>query len=104
MRTIHRTQTLAIAAAAPAAAGCAPVHVNASLGRGMAFTNYRRYTQASGEQFNNGDPRLDINEFLLCRLQASIDDVREQRGFEKVSATNAQLVIHDHANISQRST
>lgn len=102
MRTIQRTLTLAIAAAALVAAGCAPVHVNASLERGMAFTNYSSYTWASGEQFNTGDPRLDNNEFFLRQLQASGDAVLEQRGLEKVSATSAQLVIHYHANISQR--
>ena len=62
MRTIQGTLTLALAAAALVAAGCAPVHVNASLERGMAFTNYDSYTWAADEQFNTADPRLDNNE------------------------------------------
>ncbi len=102
MRTIQGTLTLALAAAALVAAGCAPVHVNASLERGMAFTNYDSYTWAADEQFNTGDPRLDNNEFFQRHLQEDVDGILEQRGFEKASATNAQLVIHYHANISQR--
>ncbi|MEQ1728266.1 MAG: DUF4136 domain-containing protein [Vicinamibacterales bacterium] len=102
MRTIHRTLTLALAAAAVVAAGCAPVRVNASLERGMAFTNYSSYTWADDSQFSTGDPRLDNNEFFQHRLQGNVDAVLEQRGLEKVSATNADLVIHYHANISQR--
>ena len=102
MRTIQRTLTLALAAAAVVAAGCAPVRVNASLERGMAFTNYGSYTWAADDQFNTGDPRLDNNEFFQHRLQGTADAVLGQRGLEKVSATNAQLVIHYHANISQR--
>lgn len=102
MRTIQGTLTLALAAAALVAAGCAPVRVNASLERGMAFTNYTSYTWAADDQFNTGDPRLDNNEFFQHRLQATADAVLEQRGLEKVSATSAQLMIHYHANISQR--
>jgi len=102
MRTIHRTLTLALAAMALVAAGCAPVRVNASLERGMAFTNYTSYTWADDSQFSTGDPRLDNNEFFQHRLQGNVDTVLEQRGLEKVSATNADLVIHYHASISQR--
>ncbi len=102
MRTIHRTLTLALAATALVAAGCAPVRVNASLERGMAFTNYTSYTWADDSQFSTGDPRLDNNEFFQHRLQGNVDTVLEQRGLEKVSATNADLVIHYHASISQR--
>jgi len=102
MRTIHGTLTLAIVAAALVAAGCAPVRVNASLERGMAFTNYSSYTWAEDDQFNTGDPRLDNNEFFQRRLQANVDAVLGQRGLEKVSATTAQFVVHYHANISQR--
>ncbi len=101
MRTITGTLTLALAAAL-VAAGCAPVHVNASLERGMAFTNYGSYTWAADDQFNTGDPRLDNNEFFQHRLQTAAESVLEKRGLEKVSATSAQLVIHYHANISQR--
>lgn len=102
MRTITGTLTLAIAAAALVAAGCAPVRVNASLERGMDFTKYSSYAWAADDQFNTGDARLDNNEFFERRLQANVDQALGQRGFEKVSATTAQLVIHYHANISQR--
>lgn len=102
MRTIHGTLTLALAAAALVAAGCAPVRVNASLERGMTFTNYTSYTWADDSRFSTGDPRLDNNEFFQHRLQGDVDAVLEQRGLEKVSATSADFVIHYHANISQR--
>ena len=100
--TITKTLTFVLAAAAVVAAGCAPVRVNASLERGMAFTNYDSYTWADDEQFNTGDPRLDNNEFFQHRLQAATESVLAQHGLEKVSATTADLVLHYHANISQR--
>jgi hypothetical protein len=103
MRTI--TSVLAVTITAGAAAlmmGCAPVKVNASLERGMDFTRYGSYAWAADEQFTTGDPRLDNNEFFENRLRMTAEKVLAARGLEKSSPTTADLVVHYHANATQR--
>ena len=76
MRRVMRSLGIAAAAAAVlSVVACAPVRVNASLERGMDFTQCHSYTWAAGDRFSTGDPRLDNNEFFENRLKADVDRV-----------------------------
>lgn len=94
--------TLAAAAVLSMAACGAATRVNASLERGMNFTQYKSYMWAADDRFNTGDPRLDNNRFFQNRLRGRVDQVMRARGFEQTSAATAELVIHYHANITQQ--
>ncbi|MEQ1910750.1 MAG: DUF4136 domain-containing protein [Vicinamibacterales bacterium] len=90
-----------VAASALAVAACAPVRVNASLERGMDFTQYKSYAWAATDHFATGDPRLDNNEFFQSRLRNTGDAVLVKRGFEPASLGTADLVIHYHASVKE---
>lgn len=102
MRTIKWTLGLVLVATATAFSACASTRVNASLERGMDFTKYRSYTWAAEDRFGTGDPRLDNNEFFEHRMRETADKLLAARGFEKVSPTTASVVIHYHANATQK--
>jgi hypothetical protein len=103
MRRVMRSLGIAAAAAAVlSVVACAPVRVNASLERGMDFTQYHSYTWASGDRFSTGDPRLDNNEFFENRLKADVDRVLGARGFEQTTLATAGLIVHYHASVTQR--
>jgi len=82
--------------------GCAPVHVHASLERGMEFTRYSSYGWAGDENFNTGDPRLDNNEFFQNRLRHDVEHGLATYGFEMATPATADLLIHYHANTTER--
>ena len=102
MRTMKWTLGLVLLATTTAFTACAPVHVNASLERGMDFTHYTSYTWAADDAFGTGDARLDNNEFFEHRLQAAADKVLATKGLEKATAATADLVIHYHASATQK--
>jgi hypothetical protein len=91
-----------VMAAALSLAACAPLRVNASLERGMNFAQYTSYTWADEQRFSTGDPRLDNNEMFEHRLREAVDRTLGARGLEQASPTTAMLVVHYHANVSQR--
>jgi hypothetical protein len=82
--------------------GCAPVHVHASLERGMEFTRYSSYAWAPDKDFNTGDPRLDNNELFQSRIRNDVDRGLASYGFEKATPSTADLMIHYHANTTEK--
>ena len=103
MRPFPRIVAFAIAATAVLSmAACASTRVNASLERGMDFTQYGSYTWAADDRFSTGDPRLDNNEFFQNRLRGQVEHALGAHGFEKASAATAALVIHYHASVGQK--
>ncbi|MBS1818871.1 MAG: DUF4136 domain-containing protein [Acidobacteria bacterium] len=102
MRTFKWTLGLVLLTTATALSACAPMRVNASLERGMDFARYTSYTWAAEDRFGTGDPRLDNNEFFESRLQATADRLLAARGLEKTTPATAALVVHYHANATQK--
>ena len=103
MRPFQQVAAAAIAASVVSMAACAAsTRVNASLERGMDFTQYRSYAWAADDRFSTGDPRLDNNEFFENRLRGRVEQVLASRGLEKVSGAAAGLVLHYHASVSQK--
>ena len=80
--------------------GCAPIHVHAFTERGAVFT-YRTYAWAPDDAFATGDPRLDNNRFFSEQVRASVDRELAGRGFEKITSTNSDVLVHFHATITQ---
>lgn len=102
MRTMRWTLGLLLMATATAFSACAPVRINTSLERGMDFTHYTSYTWADDDAFGTGDARLDNNEFFENRLRTTADTLLAARGLEKTSPATASLVLHYHANATQK--
>lgn len=103
MPRIERTlEIMVVAALTFGGFACAPIRVNASLERGMDFAQYTSFTFADETKFVTGDPRLDNNEFFENRIKHTATRLLESHGFEATSPGTAQLVIHYHANVSQR--
>jgi hypothetical protein len=83
-------------------AGCATLRVDSYLGRSADFSRYRSYAWAERGAFATGDPRLDNNRFFTQRIEEAVDMQLAARGFEKTSASSADVLLHIHARMDQR--
>lgn len=84
--------------------GCAATNVHSYLPRQADITRYRTFALAAPEQFATGDPRLDNNPFFQDRAQAAIEKELAGRGFEKVPAGSAALIVHYYLSVKQQVT
>jgi hypothetical protein len=91
-------------AAAVAFTGCAATHVNSYLARQADITRYHTFALAAPGRFETGDPRLDNNPFFQDRAQAAIEKELAGRGFEKVPAGSAALIVHYYLSVKQQVT
>ena len=82
-------------------AGCATMRVNSYIDRGVDLRQYRTYSWGPADTSSTGDPRLDNNRFFDERVRARVDLELTQRGFDKASAQQADLLVHYHASVSQ---
>jgi len=83
-------------------ASCAPIGVDSYVGRDLDLRRYHTYAWAPPDAFSTGDPRLDNNTFFIERVQQAVDGQLRQKGFEKVSAGQPDVVVHYHARVEQR--
>lgn len=83
-------------------AGCATMMVNSYGTSGADLRQYRTYAWGPSDSRPTGDPRLDNNRFFDERVRARVDDLLAQRGFEKTSTPNGDLLVHYHASVSQQ--
>lgn len=90
-----------IGIAALTLAGCATMAVNAYVGRGVDFTQYRTYNWDVADALPTGDPRLDNNALFRDYLEGAIERHLAARGYVHVPG-QADLMIHYHANVEQR--
>jgi hypothetical protein len=102
LRFLRPATVVGVSIAALALAGCATLRVNSYLERGADFTRYRSYAWAERRDFSTGDPRLDNNRFFSQRVEEAVDMQLAARGFEKMSAGTADLLIHIHVRVDQR--
>lgn len=92
----------AVAIAALALAGCATMNVGSFVERGAEFSRYRTYGWGPAEALETGDPRLDNNPFFHERVRSAVDGLLAARGFERTTSGTPDLLLHYHANITQR--
>jgi hypothetical protein len=82
-------------------AGCATMRVNSFVERGVDFAQLRTYNWAPAEMLFTGDPRLDNNTFFQERLQTAVEKQLAAKGFEKITSSTPDLLLHYHASVGQ---
>lgn len=98
----HAIRFAAAAAAALLLAACATTGVGSFAARGADFTQLRTYAWGPDADVATGDPRLDNNPFFRDRVKASAERELAARGWEKVGAERAEVMLHYHASVRQR--
>ena len=94
-----------VALSALALAGCATMNVSSHVERGVDFAQYRTYDWGPADALPTGDPRLDNNPFFKDHLEGAVEKqlaIRKFERFERLASGTPDLLIHYHANISQR--
>ena len=99
MRTILR---FAVALSAFALAGCATMSVSSHAQRGLEFGRYHTFDWGPADALPTGDPRLDKNPFFRDHLEGAVEKRLAAKGFERSTSGTADLLIHYHANITDR--
>lgn len=85
-----------------AATGCAStMTVSSHVDRDVAFGRYRTYDWGPADTLPTGDPRLDQNPFFKDHVEGAVEKGLAARGFT-LAPDKPDLLIHYHANISQR--
>lgn len=85
-------------------AGCATsMTVSSHVEHGLDLSRYRTFDWGPADALPAGDARLDRNPFFTDRVQGAVEKGLAARGFRLAAAgEHADLLIHYHANISQR--
>ena len=83
--------------------GCATtLNVSSHVERGVDFAQYRSYDWGPADALPTGDPRLDRDPFFQDHLQGAVEKELATKGFGWSTPGMADLLIHYHANISER--
>jgi hypothetical protein len=91
-----------VALTTPAVMGCATMSVSSHVERSLDITQYHSYDWGPADALPTGDPRLDKDPFFQDRFQGAVEKQMAARGFERATSETPDLLIHYHANISQR--
>jgi hypothetical protein len=90
------------AIAALALAGCATMNVSSHVARGLDVGQYKTFGWGPADALPTGDARLDKDPFFQDHVQGEVEKVLAARGFEMRDTGRPDLLIHYHANISER--
>ncbi|MEO8677630.1 MAG: DUF4136 domain-containing protein [Vicinamibacterales bacterium] len=88
---------LALAACAPATMSVSS-HVDPSAN----FTAYKTFSWGPADALPTGDPRLDANPQFKDQFQGAVERELSRKGLTQVTTGKPDLLIHYHANISER--
>lgn len=91
-----------VAAAALFSTACATMNVSSHVERGVDFTQYHTYSWGPADSLPTGDPRLDNNPFFHDYFQGAVEKGMAAKGLQKIDGGTPDLVMHYHANVSQR--
>ena len=84
-------------------AGCATtMNVSSHVQRNLDLSQYRTYGWGPADALPTGDPRLDRDPFFQDHFQGAVERELALRGIEQATSGTPDLLIHYHANISQR--
>ena len=81
---------------------CATMSVGSYVERGVDFAPYQTYEWGPADALPTGDPRLDNNPFFRDHVTGAVEKELDLRGLRLADAGAGDLLIHYHANISQR--
>jgi hypothetical protein len=76
--------------------------VSSHVDGGVDFARYRTFDWGPADVLPTGDPRLDANPFFKDHMQGEVEKQLAARGIAVASSGTPDLLIHYHANISQR--
>jgi hypothetical protein len=83
--------------------GCAAtISVSSHIDRSINFARYRTFDWGPADALPTGDPRLDRDPFFKDHVQGAVERGLAARGLELTSSGTPDLLIHYHANISDR--
>jgi hypothetical protein len=86
-----------------AVAGCATtMNVSSHVERGLDVGRYHTYEWGPADALPAGDPRLEKDPFFQDHLRGEVEKALARRGFEWSTAGAPDLLVHYHANISER--
>ena len=98
-----RLMTLTIAAIGTLAiAGCATMNVSSHVERGLDVNRYHTYDWGPADALPAGDPRLEQDPFFQDHLRGAVEKAMAGRGFEWSTVNAPDLLVHYHANITER--
>jgi hypothetical protein len=97
-----RFRLFAVAMCAAAATGCATMNVSSHVQSGIDFSQYRTYDWGPADALPTGDPRLDKDPFFQDHMMGAVEKQMAARGFARATSERPDLLIHYHANITQR--
>ena len=84
------------------AAACAAINIGSFVDRGYDMSMVRTFEWPPSEHLSTGDPRLDNNELFQRYLKAAVERELTARGIERAEPGMADVVVHYHANVTQR--
>jgi hypothetical protein len=85
-----------------ASACAATMTVSSHVDRSLNFAQYRTFDWGPADALPTGDPRLDGDPFFKDHVQGAVERGLSVRGVELASSGSPDLLIHYHANISER--
>jgi hypothetical protein len=76
--------------------------VSSHIEQGLDMSPYRTFDWGPADALPTGDPRLDKNPYFNDHVQGAVEKGLASRGFELAATGSPDLLIHYHANISER--
>jgi hypothetical protein len=83
-------------------AGCATMSVSSHVERGLDIRQYHTYDWGAADALPATDPRLERDPFFHDHLRGAVEKAMATRGFEWSLTDRPDLLLHYHANISER--
>ena len=100
---MRRLTTLTVAALTGLiAAGCATMNVSSHVERGLDVGRYSTYGWGPADALPAGDARLDEDPFFQDHLEGAVEKALTARGLAWSTGVPPDLLVHYHANISER--
>ena len=78
------------------------MNVSSHVERGLAFAQYHTYDWGPADAFPTGDPRLDKDPFFRDHMTGAVEKELSSRGLEWATSGTPDLLVHYHANITDR--
>ncbi len=90
-------------AAIAIASGCAvTMSVSSHVDRTLNFSQYRTFDWGPADALPTGDARLDRDPFFKDHVEGAVERGLSARGIALTSSGKPDLLIHYHANITER--
>ena len=97
-----RPSLIGVVVAATIAVGCATLKVSSHVDPAVNFTQFATFDWGPADALPTGDPRLDNNPFFRDYLMGAVERQLMARGYRRATDDRPQLLIHYHANVTQR--